>query len=256
MRLLILMLLFQVVISITGCSARTVAESGKGMQMGAMASSNAGVLAVPIFVAGIITEKVAGSVAGDEGPADMAKNENKGRPVSSFLGEAPVLQAKDIDIIKKSVGKEMIGIGHFESSESGLDRVSCRVFTTISPPKGLTFAALVKQGTITQFQAARNYAGDFYKPSIVLTGRLKEVDLSTYGGSWKFLLEVVSSNGNLVKVEHEHEFSSAISGGEACARAQEALIPAVTGLVAKFINSPDFPRLFEAKIHEANNTEK
>ena len=58
-----LLFLVVLVFLLTGCSAKTVAESGKGMQMGALASQNAGVLALPLWFAGLVTETVATSVA-------------------------------------------------------------------------------------------------------------------------------------------------------------------------------------------------
>lgn len=63
-----LLCLTMLLLLLAGCSAKTVAESGKGVQMGALASQNAGVLALPLWFSGFVMEKVATSIGESSAP--------------------------------------------------------------------------------------------------------------------------------------------------------------------------------------------
>jgi hypothetical protein len=138
-----------------------------------------------------------------------------------------------------------VGVGAFSQApipNEDPNEIMCRAVGPIKTPDGESFADFVKTGFVSELKIAGVYAP---AAPAQLTGRLDTIGFSSVGGTWNLGLTVKSSNGRSMSVAEEYSYKSSYYGETACNQTAQALMPAVQDLIAKVVQSPEFPTLLK-----------
>ena len=91
-----------------------------------------------------------------------------------------------------------------------------------------------------QMKIADVYSDD---AEVRLTGNLDQIDFSSASGKWTLGVTLNSSNGNLLSVTEDYEFTTSFYGETACNQTGQALMPAVQNVITKLVSHPEFTTL-------------
>lgn len=168
--------------------------------------------------------------------------EEKLRIQKKFFGKHKPSETNSA-IIRKLLAGKTVSVGDFDTPETRISQLSCRLIFHVGPPLGYTFGSYIRSSLISELDLAGAY-NDI--SNVKLTGKLKDASFSL--GSWNFELEVASSNGKVINVSTEYPIDTPIfgfAGGKGCERTQDAFSPAIEDLMTKLINSPHFEELLK-----------
>ena len=146
-------------------------------------------------------------------------------------------------IIRKLFAGKTVSVGDFDTPDTRISQLSCRLIFHVGPPVGYTFGSYIRSSLISELDIAGVYNE---ASNVTLSGNLKDASFSF--GSWKFVLEVTSSNGKVINVSTEYPIDTPIfgfAGEKGCERTQDAFGPAIEDLMTKLINSPHFEELLK-----------
>jgi hypothetical protein len=119
----------------------------------------------------------------------------------------------------------------------------CRAVGKVQVADGMSLGQFVARG----FNDELKYAGLRADGGVRLSGALKRVAFSSSagvtGGWWDIALNLESSNGASMAIEHKHEFEAGFVGPSACNNTSREFGPAVQALVRKAITDPRFAGL-------------
>ena len=145
----------------------------------------------------------------------------------------------------KKLPIETLSVGNFSGSVS---KIRSEVLCNITPPDGLTLAEFIRMAVIDELRMADKY--DENAP-VALNGQLKDAQFKVLGhhftgnkrGEWNLELELVSSNGEWLKVSENYKYVLPTLYEEACMQIARSLVPAVQDLIHKAVSDPQFVKL-------------
>jgi hypothetical protein len=119
----------------------------------------------------------------------------------------------------------------------------CRGVGPIRVVDNLTIGQFIARG----FNDELKFAGLFAQDGVLLRGTVIRAAFSTssglVNGYWELGLDLQSSNGRAMSIEHRHDFEAGFEGLGACQRASQALGDAAQQLVRKAVMDPRFAML-------------
>jgi len=134
--------------------------------------------------------------------------------------------------------------GEFASlNQPGSFSSNCRLMGPIEPADGLSIPAFITKAFNDELKMANKYD----KNTVQITGDITKIEFSSISGLtngyWDIGLNLKSSNGKSLTVEHKYSFKSGFDAITACNATADALSPAVQDLIKETINAPGFKKL-------------
>lgn len=146
------------------------------------------------------------------------------------------VSVKNVESIKSSNIKP-VAVAKFQSAKPGLTSITCRAAgpVTVAP----SFEAYIEQALIDELKLAGAYNPS---SSIVLSGKLEEVDFSSgiTDGKWIFTLVVSNSRNESFTTKSTFGFSGSFVADRACQEVAQAFGPAVQKLIDDVVRDPKF----------------
>lgn len=146
---------------------------------------------------------------------------------------------KNVESIK-FLNIKPVAVSKFESSKPGLASITCRAAgpVTVSP----SFESYIEKAFIDELKLA-----GVYDPasSMVVSGKLEEVDFSSgmTDGKWLFTLVVSNARKESVSIKSVYGFSGSFVADKACQEVAQALGPAVQKLIEDVVRDPKFKQI-------------
>jgi hypothetical protein len=146
---------------------------------------------------------------------------------------------KNVESIK-FLNIKPVAVSKFESSKPGLASITCRAAgpVTVSP----SFESYIEKAFIDELKLA-----GVYDPasSVVVSGKLEEVDFSSgmTDGKWLFTLVVSNARKESVSIKSVYGFSGSFVADKACQEVAQALGPAVQKLIEDVVRDPKFKQI-------------
>lgn len=140
----------------------------------------------------------------------------------------------------KSTGVKPISVAKFQAAKPGLSTITCRAAgpVTVSP----NFETFIESAFIDELKLAGVYDP---KSSIVLTGKLEEVDFSSgmTDGKWMFTVALKNSKNDSFVTKSVYPFAGSFIADRACQEVAQAFGPAVQKLIGEIVSNPQFKQL-------------
>ena len=143
----------------------------------------------------------------------------------------------------RSLKGRTVAVGPFTAAEPGRTSIWCRGGAPVKVPGETPFEAYFRQALLDELTLAELYAPG---SPVTLTGHVESLDFTSgimITGAWTIAMSLRSSNGQMLSVQHIHEFSTAYIGDVACGRVAAAFAPAVQAVITKLVRHPHFPAL-------------
>jgi len=146
---------------------------------------------------------------------------------------------RNVEAIKTSNIKP-VAVAQFTSAKPGLTSITCRAAgpVTVAP----SFEGYIQKAFIDELKLAGAYNPS---SSIVLSGRLDEVDFSSgiTDGKWAFTLAVSNSRNESFTAKSTFNFSGSFVADRACQEVAQAFGPAVQKLIEDVVQNPKFKQM-------------
>jgi len=146
---------------------------------------------------------------------------------------------KNVESIKSNNIKP-VAVARFQSAKSGLASITCRAAgpVTVTP----SFEHYIEKAFIDELKLAGAYDPN---SSIILSGKLEEVDFSSgiTDGQWLFTLVVSNVRNENFTTKSTFGFSGSFVADKACQETAQAFGPAVQKLVEDVVRDPKFKQI-------------
>lgn len=144
----------------------------------------------------------------------------------------------------KTIGGSNINVGPFTRTAEFDNDCGITAGSVVMPDKR-SFEDYIRNGLVEELKAAGMF--DDTAPKITLTGTIDQLSLFSrryiYTSTWSIGLLVKSSNGKSVHVTSQYNFDAGAGSHADCQRVADSYMPAVQGILAKFIDSPEYQSL-------------
>lgn len=145
----------------------------------------------------------------------------------------------NVEAIRSSNVKS-IAVAKFQSVKPGLDSITCRAAgpVTVTP----NFESYIQQAFVDELKLAGVYNAN---STVVLSGKLEEIDFSSglSDGKWIFALTVSNGRNESFTTKSTFGFSGSFVADRACQEVAQALGPAVQKLIADVVSNPKFKQI-------------
>jgi hypothetical protein len=140
----------------------------------------------------------------------------------------------------KAISVKPVSVAKFQAAKPGLTTITCRAAgpVTVNP----SFESFIEAAFIDELKLAGAYDP---KSSLILTGRLDEVDFSSgiTDGKWQFTLTITNSKNSSYSTKSVYPFSGSFIADRACQEVAQAFGPAVQKLIGDVVTNPKFKDL-------------
>jgi hypothetical protein len=149
------------------------------------------------------------------------------------------VSVKNVEAIK-AAGIKPVSVATFQSARPGLNSITCRAAGPVTVAS--SFEAYIEQA----FKDELKVSG-LYDPasSLVLSGKLEEVDFSSSlgGGAWNFTLTISNGRQESYTTKSTFPLTSSFVADRACQEVAQGLSPAVQKLIEDVVRDPKFRQI-------------
>jgi hypothetical protein len=149
-------------------------------------------------------------------------------------------------IILKKFVKEgyRVNLGDFKDHSESEQTITCRLMTSVHPPKDESYILYLKHAFEKEFNGASFYSK---RSDTTLSVTLEELyGSSTYGDAyWSFKMRLKSTNGESLHVRSQYNYESSITAAYACEEMYRTFPLAVQKLIYDTITDKDFVKLLK-----------
>lgn len=149
------------------------------------------------------------------------------------------VSVKNVESIR-SLGIKPISVASFTSSKPGQASIACRAAgpVTVSP----SFETYIEKALIDELKLGGAYDAN---STLVLNGKLEEIDFSSgiTDGKWLFTVTVSNARNESFTTKSMFGFSGSFVADKACQETAQAFAPAVQRLVEDIVRDPQFRKV-------------
>ena len=142
--------------------------------------------------------------------------------------------------------KNKISVGQFMTNpDITNESFWCRGQVKIEAPNNTTYSDYIRRAFITELRNAQLYDQN---ATIILTGNIESLNVSSIIGVWDISIQLTSSNGKSIVAKDRVEFSPGIDTIAACDRVANNFMTVTQGVLGKLVNNPNFKELLYENI--------
>ena len=139
-----------------------------------------------------------------------------------------------------------INLGDFKDQSESEKTITCRLATSVHPPKDESYILYIQHAFEKEFEHAKLYEK---KSTVTITAELNELyGSTTYGDAyWSFDITLVSSNGEKLRVRSRYDYESSITAAYACKEMHKTFPLALQKLIHDTISDKRFELLLQKR---------